>query len=163
VAPAANGCVLAWGCLRVWYTYYTVIRGFVGTLLLVMGLWGSFHAALLVKGTAASCKSSCTCGCCMHGGTCSMMPERARMRMAPQSGNASGASRTRPDVACSCSVSQPVTSLMSASHADMLFNLPGSKLFFVLPSAFNRGARNSAIRSVADGRPPDPPPRTSSS
>jgi hypothetical protein len=164
-APARPRMVksIARRCFRACYTNQTVIRGFFWTLLLALGLWGSFHASLLVKGTAASCRSACTCGCCMHGGMCSMVPKGSRMRMRPQSGHASGASRTRPGVACSCSVSQPVTSLMSGSHADMLFNLPQARIAFLLPSSINPGGGNLAFRPAPDSRLPDPPPKTSSS
>jgi hypothetical protein len=158
----AEDCVAASGCLHVCYTFHTVIRGFFGTLLLALGLWGSFHA-FLVKGTSASCQSACTCGCCMHGGMCHMMAKGAGMRMAPESGHISAASQTRPSVACSCSVSQPVTLLMSVSHAEMLFNLPQARIFSLLPSSINLGGANLLFRPAPDGRLPDPPPKAFSS
>lgn len=145
------------------YTGGVVIRGFFCTLLMALGLWGSFHALLLVTGATASCRSACTCGCCMHGGMCSMITKGAPMRIVPQLGRATGASRARPGVACSCSVSRPVTSLMSASHAEMLFNLPQSRIPFLLPSSINPGGGNLAFRPGPDGHLPDPPPKASSS
>lgn len=141
------------------YTDQIVIRGFFGTLLVAMGMWGSFHILLLVKGTAAPCQSACASHCCMHGGVCSMMKHGVPMRMEPEPNSASDASPARPFVACSCSLSQPATTLMAASHADLLFDLPQSKLDFVLPSSFNSGASQAVFWPAADNQVPDPPPK----
>lgn len=145
--------------LRAWYTGSIVIKGFIVTLLLAVGLWGSFDMAPLVKGTAALCHSTCTCGCCMHGGMCSMMAKGAPMRMELQSTGTSGSSRAQPGVACSCSLSQPVTALILASHAGLSFSLPHAKPHFKLPSSFSFGGSNFIFWPVAGNRLPDPPPK----
>src|SRR5690349_7055599 len=116
-----------------------------------------------MKGTAASCQSACASHCCMHGGMCAMMKHGVPMRMELVSNSASDASPARPSLACSCSLSQPVTTLMPASHADMLFNLPQSKLHFVLPSSLNSGGSKAVFWPAADNRVPDPPPKAFSS
>lgn len=145
------------------YTDQIVIRGFFGTLLVAMGMWGSFHMLLPVKGTAAPCQSACTCHCCMDSGMCSMMKHGAPMRMGPESNSASNASPVRRAVACSCSLSPPAASLMLASHADLLFSLPQAKLHFVLPASLNWGGGNFIFWPAPDSRVPDPPPRPFSS
>ena len=138
-----------------------MIKGFLGTLLLVLGLWGSFHVLLLVQGVPASCRSVCTCGCCMHGGMCPMMAAKVRMEHA--SGNASGANRSQSGVSCSCSVSNPVSTMRPVSHADLFFNLPQSTLPFELPLANQRAGRDFVFLPAPAENLPDPPPKVSSS
>jgi hypothetical protein len=141
------------------YTDKTVTKGFLWTLLVALGLWGSFHVPLLMKGTPASCQSAC--GCCMHGGMCPMMAAKAHM--ASGSKCVTGHSRSHSGVSCSCSVSHPTVPLMQASHADLLFNQPRMNLSFKLPLSNRRAGRHFAFLPAPGGRLPDPPPKTFSS
>jgi len=137
------------------YTGKTVTKGFFWTLLVALGLWGSFHVPLLMKGTPASCQSACSCGCCMHGGMCPMMATKAHTD--------SGDSRSRSGFSCSCSLSQPAVPLMQASHADLLFNLPQANLPFELPLTIRRAGEDFISLPAPDSRLPDPPPKAFSS
>lgn len=143
------------------YTKKIVIRGFFWTLLVAMGLWGSFPVSHLVKGAPASCQSACTCGCCMHGGMCPMVAAKASMEHG--STRASGANRSQSGVSCSCSVSHSTVPLMQSSHADMCFNLPHAGLSFELPLSIRRAGSSFVFLPAVDGLLPDPPPKTFSS
>lgn len=150
-----------WWVLPACYTRKIVIRGFFGTLLLALGLWGFSHVFLLAQGMPASCQSACTCGCCMHGGMCPMMAAKARMERASR--NVSGANQSQSGVSCSCLVSSPLSPIVPVSHADLLFTLPRLNLPFELPLANQRAGRNIAYLAAPAGRLPDPPPKAFSS
>jgi len=76
---------------------------------------------------------------------------------------APGTGPSRSDVSCTCSVSQPVTSLMPVSHTDLFVSLPRAKLSFDLPSSINDAGVDFARMPVPDRRIPDPPPKAFSS
>lgn len=158
---AAEGPTPILWFLSACYTSRIVIRGFIGTLLLALGLWGSYHALLLVKGAPASGEFHCTCGCCMHGGTCPMMARKGRLANGSKCGSAR--SRSHSGFSCSCLVSHPTVPLMQASHSDLFFNLPQSKVAFELPMANQREGRNFSVLPAPAGRLPDPPPKVFSS
>jgi hypothetical protein len=143
------------------YTSSIVIRGFFWTLLLALGLWGSSHLSLLVKGTPATCRSACTCGCCMQGGMCPM--RAASAHTSPHSRYAAGAGQSHSGVSCSCTVSQPVVPLMQASHADLLFNLPHVNHYFELPVSIRCVGGDFVLLPAVDNLLQDPPPKAFSS
>ena len=134
-----------------------MLRGFFATLLLAFGLWSSFQAPFLIKGTAGACQSACRCY--MHDGMCPMKAANARSKHGPAS--AAGASQLPTGVSCSCSVSSPVSIMMVVSHADLLFIQPPSNLPCELPIARQHAGREFAFLPAPAERLPDPPPKLS--
>lgn len=143
--------------VRKCYTKPIVIKGFLWTLLLILGLWGSVHPSLLVTRISGSCPSTCTCGCGMYGGMCPMMAKDARMES--HAGKTCDAGRPRSGLSCSCSLSHPATSPRASSHAELFFNLPQSNLPFQLPLAAEHASRDFTYLPEPVKRLPDPPPR----
>ena len=83
----------------------------------------------------------------------------AKARREHGSAHAPGANQSQSGVSCSCTLSSPVSSIIPASHADLLFNLPQANLIFKLPLSIRCAGTEVAFLAVPEGRLPDPPPK----